>query len=131
MAELKRIMHVEDDPDIRQIARMSLELVGGFEVIQYDCGLDAVENAPEIAPDIILLDVMMPGMDGMETYMRLRERSAYRDVPVVFVTAKASRADFGRLRDLGATDIILKPFDPMSLPDQIRDIWNRGTPAAG
>ncbi|WP_244906095.1 response regulator [Celeribacter ethanolicus] len=123
MKELHRIMHVEDDPDIREITRMSLELVGGFDVIQFKCGKDAVENLPTEAPDLILLDVMMPVMDGVETLKRLREVAAYAEVPVIFVTAKTSRADFGHLKAVGAQDIILKPFEPMELPGQLLKIW--------
>jgi Response regulators consisting of a CheY-like receiver domain and a winged-helix DNA-binding domain len=116
-------MHVEDDPDIREITRMSLELVGGFEVVQFNCGVEAIENIPAQVPDMILLDVMMPVMDGMETLKKLREIAGYEDVPVIFVTAKTSRADFSHLRDLGAQDIILKPFEPMELPNQLLKIW--------
>lgn len=125
MKELHDIMHIEDDPDIRQIARMSLELVGGFEVAQFEGGQQALDQAPTLRPDMVLLDVMMPGMDGEETYIRLRQIEGYAELPIIFVTAKASRADFDRLRTLGAAEIILKPFDPMALPDQIRDIWAR------
>ncbi|WP_417280541.1 response regulator [Celeribacter sp.] len=128
MRELNRIMHVEDDPDIREITRMSLELVGGFDVVQFKCGKDAIDSLPSEVPDLILLDVMMPIMDGMETLKRLRQVEAYVDVPIIFVTAKTSRADFGHLRAIGAQDIILKPFEPMELPEQLREIWkNCGT----
>ncbi|SEK21334.1 response regulator [Pacificibacter marinus] len=123
MRELKKIMHVEDDPDIREISRMSLELVGGFEVTQFVCGKDAVDNAPEEAPDMILLDVMMPIMDGIETFHHLRKRENYANVPIIFVTAKASLADFSQLRSMGATEVILKPFEPMELPNQLQEIW--------
>lgn len=125
MKELHSIMHVEDDPDIRQIARMSLELVGGFEVAQFESGPAVLEQAASLRPDMVLLDVMMPGMDGEETYARLRQIDGYATVPIVFLTAKASRVDFDRLRVLGAADVILKPFDPMTLPEQIREIWAR------
>ncbi|WP_434288774.1 response regulator [Celeribacter sp. SCSIO 80788] len=116
-------MHVEDDPDIREITRMSLELVGGFDVVQFKCGQDAVDNLPSEVPDLILMDVMMPVMDGVETLKRLREVKEYSNVPVIFVTAKTSRADFGNLKAIGAQDIILKPFEPMELPGQLLQIW--------
>ncbi|MPM04985.1 response regulator receiver domain-containing protein [Rhodobacter sp. 140A] len=127
MADLREIMHIEDDADIRQIARMSLELVGGFSVNQFEGGQPALDAAPALRPDMILLDVMMPDMDGEETFHKLREIPGYEAVPIIFVTAKASRADFDRLREIGAAEVILKPFDPMSLPDQIREIWTRVT----
>ena len=123
MTELRRIMHIEDDPDIREITRMSLELVGGFDVIQFEGGDIALENLPDDAPDMILLDVMMPGMDGIETYARLREIDAYKDVPIIYVTAKTSKSDFKHLKENGALDVIIKPFEPMELPDQLRAIW--------
>ena len=123
MKTLKSIMHVEDDPDIREITRMSLELVGGFDVMQFSCGKDAIDNLPEQTPDMILLDVMMPIMDGVETLKHLRKIERFADVPIIFVTAKASRADFGQLRAIGAQDIILKPFEPMELPTQLLKIW--------
>ena len=117
-------MHVEDDPDIREITRMSLELVGGFEVTQFSSGQDAVNWNPDVTPDMVLLDVMMPVMDGVETLKQLRKLDQFANVPIVFVTAKASRADFGQLRELGAKGIILKPFEPMELPAQLLEIWN-------
>ncbi|MBU2890383.1 response regulator [Celeribacter halophilus] len=123
MTELRRIMHIEDDPDIREITRMSLELVGGFDVIQFEGGDIALENLPNDAPDMILLDVMMPVMDGIETYARLREIDAYKDVPIIYVTAKTSKSDFKHLKENGALDVIIKPFEPMELPDQLRAIW--------
>jgi DNA-binding response OmpR family regulator len=125
MKELHTIVHVEDDPDIRQIARMSLELVGGFEVMQFESGPKVIEQAPTLKPDMVLLDVMMPGMDGEETYSRLRQIDSFATVPIIFLTAKASRADFDRLRELGAAEVILKPFDPMALPEQVKEIWAR------
>ncbi|WP_417837699.1 response regulator [Thalassospira tepidiphila] len=123
MTELRRIIHIEDDPDIREITRMSLELVGGFDVIQFAGGDIALENLPDDAPDMILLDVMMPVMDGIETYERLREIDAYKDVPIIYVTAKTSKSDFTHLKENGALDVIIKPFEPMELPDQLRAIW--------
>lgn len=123
MKPLQNIMHVEDDPDIREITRMSLELVGGFNVAQFSCGKDAIDNLPDATPDMVLLDVMMPVMDGVETLKQLRKIDRFANVPIIFVTAKASRADFGQLRAIGAKDIILKPFEPMELPAQLLKIW--------
>ncbi|MEM5476785.1 response regulator [Pacificibacter sp. AS14] len=123
MKVLKNIMHVEDDRDIREITRMSLELVGGFDVQQFSCGKDAIKCPPDMTPDMVLLDVMMPVMDGIETLKQLRKLEHFAGVPIVFVTAKATHADFGQLEALGAKGIILKPFEPMELPGQLVKIW--------
>lgn len=125
MATLKRILHVDDEPDIREIVRMSLEMVGGFELVQYASGFEALDNAVADAADLIILDVMMPRLDGEETFRRLREISALNDTPIVFMTARVSAADFEKLKDLGADDVLVKPFDPMALPEQVREIWQR------
>lgn len=125
MKPLTRILHVDDEPDIREIVRMSLAMVGGFEVEQYPSGIDAIENAAAFDPDLIILDVMMPNLDGEETFVRLRAIEALADKPIVFMTARASSADYEKLRALGAEDILIKPFDPMALPDQVREIWKK------
>jgi DNA-binding response OmpR family regulator len=123
MQPLTRILHVDDEPDIREIVRMSLAMVGGFEVEQYASGLEALDKAASFNPDLIILDVMIPNLDGEETFVRLRQIEALADKPIVFMTARASAADYGKLRALGAADILIKPFDPMALPDQIREVW--------
>lgn len=127
MTRLNRILHVEDDPDIREIARMSLEMVGGFALLQCSSGEEALRLAEDFAPDMILMDVMMPGMDGRETVERLREKAALADAPVVFVTAKAANADVEALKtDFGAM-VVVKPFDPIALPDELRRLWDEMT----
>jgi len=126
MTELRKILHAEDDPNIREIAKMSLEMIGGFEVLQCECGEDAVNAAPGFQPDMLLMDVMMPGMDGQEAVKRLRQLEDFRDTPVVFVTAKASTAEISQLREDFEASIITKPFDPITLPDQLREIWSDG-----
>lgn len=123
MTELRRIMHIEDDPDIREITRMSLELIGDFDVIQFEGGDIALENLPDETPDMILLDVTMPVLDGVATLARLREIERYRNVAVLYVTANTDRSYRERLKDHGAVDVITKPFEPMKLPDQLRKIW--------
>lgn len=125
MSESPTIMHVEDEPDIREIAKMSLEMVGGFNVVQFSNGAEAVAQAAQHDPDLILLDVMMPGMDGEETFIELRKLDGFADKPIVFMTAKASQADNTKLLSLGAAEVIFKPFDPMALPDQLRAIMAR------
>ena len=123
--ELKRILMVEDEPDIQAVARLALESVGGFEVHCCDSGNAALELAPALMPDLILLDVMMPGMDGIRTLQALRERPALATIPVIFMTAKVQARELAHYRSLGAMDVIAKPFDPMTLSDQIRSIWSR------
>ena len=120
---LARILYVEDEPDIRAIAQMALEAVGGFTVIACASGSEALANAPGASADLLLLDVMMPGMDGPTTLKALRELPATANTPVIFMTAKVQAAEVAQYRELGAMDVIHKPFDPMELSAQISRIW--------
>ncbi len=120
---LCRILYVEDEPDIRAIAQMALEGVGGFTVIACASGSEAQAAAPTAQADLLLLDVMMPGMDGLDTLKALRALPATAATPVVFMTAKVQAAEVAQLRALGAIDVIPKPFDPMELSAQISRIW--------
>lgn len=119
-----RILHVEDDPDIRIIALLALETVGGLEVVQCSSGREALEHAPQIGPDLFLLDSLMPGMNGEETLRTLRRMPQFAATPAIFMTGKAEADEVARLRGCGA-EVIVKPFDPMTLADQIREIWAR------
>lgn len=121
---LTRIMHVEDEPDIQEIARMALEMVGGFTVASCDGGQDALAKVGTFRPDLILLDVMMPGMDGPTTLAELRKLPETAATPIVFMTAKVQTHEVARLKELGAADVIEKPFDPMTLADRVTTIWN-------
>lgn len=123
---LKRIMYVDDEPDVRKVAKISLELVGGFTLCLCGSGREAVAAAEEFNPDLVLLDVMMPEMDGPTTLMALRGIEAFASTPVIFMTAKAQPAEIRRYRELGAIDVITKPFQPMQLPDQLRQLWHKG-----
>lgn len=123
MQDLRRITLVDDEPDIREIIRISLEHIGGFRVNICDSGYSALESAASFRPDIVLLDMMMPGMDGIETYGKLREIDEVRHKPIVFVTAKVQYHEVEQYRDLGASDVIAKPFDPIALPNHIYAIW--------
>lgn len=125
MAELRRILHIEDDPSIQAVARLALEAVGGFQVLTCSSGAEALEQVEDFAPDLILLDVMMPGMDGMQTLERLRERIDIRQIPVAFMTAKAHPAEIAHYRSLGASDVLIKPFDPMQLAGEVRRVWEQ------
>jgi CheY-like chemotaxis protein len=114
-----RILVVDDETDIRDIAALSLESVGGWQVRAVGSGREAVRAAQEERFDAILLDVMMPELDGPSTFAALREIAGIGDVPVIFLTAKVQPADTRMLRATGAAGIIAKPFDPMRLPDEV------------
>jgi DNA-binding response OmpR family regulator len=102
---------------------MALEEIGGFTVHTCPDGIAALEKAKEIVPDLILLDWMMPGMNGGSTLEKLRETDETRDIPVVFMTARVRPEEKARMIELGAIDVIAKPFDPIALPERIREIW--------
>lgn len=122
---LSKILYVEDDPDIQTVARMALETIGSFTVQACDSGKTAVEAAPGFDPDLILLDVMMPEMDGPNTLQALRQIPGLEKTPVVFMTAKVMQSEIDRYKKLGAVDVIPKPFDPMTLAERIEAIWSR------
>lgn len=123
--ELTRILYVEDDPDIQAIAMMVLETISGFTVEACSCGSDALQKAVAFNPDLILLDVMMPGMDGPETLKGLRGFPELETTPVVFMTAKVQPQEVQAYLGMGAVGVIAKPFDPMTLAQELRDIWGR------
>lgn len=123
MATLNKILLVEDEPDIQTITKMALEALGGFQVQVCSCGREAVECAPRYLPDLILLDVMMPGLDGPNTLKELRKIASMMHTPVIFMTAKVQRHEIDQYKSLGALDVIAKPFDPMTLATNIRQIW--------
>ncbi|MCB2016330.1 MAG: response regulator [Hydrogenophaga sp.] len=123
MSPLKRILYVEDEPDIQAVAKMALEMVGGFQVKVCSSGEEALQAVQSFSPDLILLDVMMPGMDGPGTLQALRALPGVGSVPVAFMTAKVQPQEVDQYRSLGALDVIAKPFDPMQLPARVRDIW--------
>ncbi|MDP3604833.1 MAG: response regulator [Polaromonas sp.] len=120
---LARILYVEDEPDIRMVAQMALEAVGGFTVIACASGSEALAAAPTATADLLLLDVMMPGMDGPSTLKALRDLAATANTPVIFMTAKVQATEVAQYMALGAIDVIHKPFDPMELSAQIGRIW--------
>ena len=123
MNELKRIMHVEDDPSIQQVAKIALEAVGGFNVHTCGSGKQALTDYPSVTPQLILLDVMMPGMDGPTTLQQLQQKYDLSGIPTVFMTAKVQSNEVSSYKALGAADVVVKPFDPMTLSEQIRQIW--------
>jgi CheY-like chemotaxis protein len=118
----RRILLVDDDLDIRRIAALSLGRLGGFRIDLAAGGVEALEIAVRDPPDLILLDVSMPGMDGPETLRALRANPATQAIPIVFFTATSSEAEVARLCALGAVAVIPKPFDVADLPRRVRDV---------
>ena len=121
MQQPVRILYVEDEDDIRMVAQIALD-GDGFELLTCSSGQEALNKAGELHPDVLLLDVMMPGMDGPTTLSKLREIPHLADTPAIFMTAKVQPSEVKQLKDLGALDVIAKPFDPMGLADQLRSI---------
>jgi CheY-like chemotaxis protein len=115
-----KILVVDDDDDVRTITRLSLTTVGGLTVVEASNGRSAVELALREQPDMILLDVMMPGMDGVETLAAIRSYSAIARTPIVFLTAKALQSEIDRLMSFNVVAVFIKPFDPLTLADQLR-----------
>jgi len=120
---LQRVCYVEDDEDIQKIVRMSLERVGKMTVEVVGDPHAAVEAIQAFKPELVMLDWMMPGMDGPTLYRKMREIPGVRELPVVFITAKASQRELDELRALGAAGTISKPFSPRDLPGQLQAIW--------
>jgi two-component system alkaline phosphatase synthesis response regulator PhoP len=115
----RRILIVDDEDDIREVAQVSLELVGQYEVLTASSGRDGVRSARDEQPDAILLDVMMPDMDGPATLAELLADPLTRNIPVVFLTAKTQSSERLRLSQLGAAGILTKPFDPLQLASEV------------
>lgn len=121
----KRLLIIDDEDDIREVATLTLESLLEFDVVGAASGLAGLAKAESERPDVILLDVMMPGLDGPSTLALLRQSEKTRAIPVIFLTAKVQVADRKQLSELGAAGIIAKPFDPMSLADEIFAILAR------
>jgi CheY-like chemotaxis protein len=117
-----KVLVVDDEDDIRRIAKLSLVGVGGMEVAEASGGPEGIRRARADRPDVILLDMMMPGMDGLATFRALRADSETSGIPVVFLTAKAMTAEVDGLKALGARGVLIKPFDPMALPGLLRGL---------
>lgn len=115
----RRILLVDDEDDIREVAQLSLEMVAGWDVLTASSGREALMRAASEKPDAILLDVMMPGMDGPTTFRALQESEHTRAIPVILLTAKVQASDRKRFDDLGVAGVLSKPFDPMELANQV------------
>jgi CheY-like chemotaxis protein len=118
----RKILLVDDEDDIREVAQMSLEMTAGWEVVTAASGVDALRLAAEERPDAILLDVMMPGMDGPATARALHASSDTAQIPIILLTAKVQAADRRRFDDLGIAGMLSKPFDPMELAAQVSGV---------
>jgi CheY-like chemotaxis protein len=126
--KIKCVICVDDEVDIREVAKMCMETVAGFEVHCCESGNDVLSCIQTIGPDIVLLDVMMPGMDGPTTLKAIRQNPALDNIPVVFLTARIQPAEVEQYKQMGAAGIIPKPFDPMSLSDQVTKIYETFQP---
>jgi CheY-like chemotaxis protein len=124
----RRILIIDDEEDIRQVAALSLETVAGWDVVLANSGKQGIERASKEQPDAILLDVMMPEMDGPTTFLKLKSNQKTAHIPVLLLTAKVQGPDQRRFAGLGVTAILFKPFDPLTLADQISDAlgWGKG-----
>ena len=120
---LTRILYAEDEPDIAAVAKLALEMVGGRTVEICKSGEAALARVPVFAPDLVLLDMMIPGLDGPSTLQVLRNSPSTAAIPVAFMTAKVQPHEIDCYRNLGAVGVIAKPFDPMTLADQVRRLW--------
>lgn len=123
MTDLHKLLYVEDDDAIAEVTILALQELGGFEIRHCTSGQQALDCVSSFAPQLILMDVMMPGMDGPEAMRLLQQIPEASDIPVVFMTARAQTHEQEAYLLLGAAGVIVKPFDPMTLADQVREIW--------
>ncbi len=121
---LRRLLYIEDEPSIQAIVKLALEEIGQFTVHSCTSGSEAISTGADFMPDLILLDVMMPGMDGPTTLKALRQLPELATTPVIFMTAKNSPEEIASLKAQGAIAVITKPFDPLTLCDEIQGAWH-------
>lgn len=121
---LKTILYVEDDESIAEVAVMAMQSIGGFQVSHFSSAKAALENVSKIMPQLTLIDVMMPEMDGMTFLEQLRQKPDFKNVPVIFMTARVQNDEIKNYLDKGALGVIPKPFDPMKLCELINNFWN-------
>ncbi len=124
--DFQSILYVDDDPDICSVVQATLRLVPGLNVRTADSGERAIDLASELRPDLVLMDVMMPGLDGPSTFARMRESALLSEIPVIFMTAKVLPTEIAQLLQLGAIGVIVKPFDPLNLYGELFSLWNNG-----
>jgi len=121
---MRHILIVDDEEDIREVASLTLEATAGWQISTASSGTEGIEKARDLHPDAILMDVMMPGMDGPTTFREMQKDPSIANIPVLLLTAKVQGVDQRRFADLGVTTVLFKPFDPMELADQIRQALN-------
>jgi CheY-like chemotaxis protein len=121
MREIK-VLIIDDEDDVREVVAVTLSRVGGMKVIEANCGKDGLDKALQEGPDVILLDVMMPQMDGPSTLAALRQNTSTQNIPVVFLTAKAMLSEIENLKKMGAIGVLTKPFQIRTLSQQLRDL---------
>ncbi len=124
---MQRILFIEDEKDIQEVAQLALELIGGYTVEVCSSGAEALDRVVAFAPDLILLDVMMPDMDGPSTLEALRKIPETASTPIIFMTAKSQAREIQRFKKLSTLEVITKPFDPMALSDQVAGIFKNWT----
>lgn len=129
MPQLNKILYVEDQLDIQMIAAVALESINSYQVKVCSSGEEALEIIEGFQPDLLLLDVMMPGMDGPQTLDAIREMDSYKSIPAIFMTAKVLPDEITALMELGALGVISKPFDPVLLGGEIQSIWDQNVTA--
>ena len=124
-ATLQRILYIEDDDDIAAVAKLTLQSLGKFDVRHFTSGQDAITAYAVVAPHLILVDVMMPELDGPATVTQLKQIHGPACAPFIFMTARAQPSEQDHYRALGALDVIVKPFNPMTLCQKIQEIWDQ------
>jgi two-component system OmpR family response regulator len=127
--EFQSVLYVDDDSDICSVVQATLRLVPGLNVRTADSGERAIDLAYAMRPDLVLMDVMMPGLDGPSTFRRMRESVLLAQMPVIFMTAKVLPAEIAQLLQLGAIGVIVKPFDPLKLYGELYSLWSNGSTA--
>lgn len=123
---MRHILIIDDEDDIREVAALSLESIAGWQVSMASSGAEGIQAAEKLHPDAILMDVMMPGMDGPTTFKEMQSHASLARIPVILLTAKVQGVDQRRFHNLGVAGVLQKPFDPLSLADQITSAlgWN-------
>lgn len=124
MQELKKILYAEDEPDVQTIVELTVQTMSEYQIKICNNGKELLKCVSEFNPDLILLDVMMPEMDGPTTFKNLQSKENTKDIPVIFMTAKAQVHEIEIFKEIGVVGIITKPFDPMNLCDEIQAIWD-------
>lgn len=127
MKELKKILYAEDEPDVQTIVELTIQTMSDYEIKICNNGQKLLECVEEYKPDLIMLDVMMPEMDGPTTFKNLQDNKKTKNIPVIFVTAKAQVHEVEKFKEIGSWGVITKPFTLMNLCDEIQEIWNNNT----